>query len=262
MKRSSIFSIYLSIFLLMTVLGYCFDSYLGIWRQAIVGIILLGIGVFLRAKFSLRTENRKVVSKSGISVGVISSVVLAGGVLLAIALRLFFANLFSIGLIPNSDVTLFVRIIATVVFPSVCALCLAFYVIPSLLPVSSCICRILCTGIVFLPFCTHVVYLPSAFVLGVIYVLCDVQLTGNIGVEIFACNFALMFYDTMSISVGRVDYYLSRSMAVSFLLLAVSVCGILAYLSFRVLRDRKFKIAECLTVLLVSLIVFIVAIAI
>ena len=262
MKRSSIFSIYISIFMLLTAIGYCFDAYLGIWRQAVVGVILLAIGVVFRAKFNLCSEKRKTISKNGISVGVISSVVLAGGVLLVVALRLFFANLFSVGLIPHSDITLVVRIIATVVFPSACAVCLAFYVLPSLYPISSIIIRILCSGICFLPFCTHVVYLPSAFMLGTIYGLCDAQLAGNIGVEIFACNFALMFYDTMSISIGRVDYYLSRQMAVSFLLIALSVFGILAYLSFRVLRDRKFKMAECLTVVLISMIVFLIAIAI
>ena len=59
MKRTGIFTVYLGIYSLLTVLGYCLDAYLGIWRQGIVGILLLAIGYLFVGKFGVDYERKQ-----------------------------------------------------------------------------------------------------------------------------------------------------------------------------------------------------------
>lgn len=262
MKRSSVFSFYLLVGALITALGYYFDAYLGIWRQGIVGVLLLSIGYLLFVNYKVNSVKKKSLPIDRISVSVTAALMLAAGILFSVALRLLFAGVFSVGLIAHSTEGLMVRITATVLLPSICAMTLAFRIVPSICPCDSLFVRVLLNGICFLPFCTEWVYMPAAFVLGLIFGICDRFLSSNSGIEIFAAYFALMFYDTLSISVGRVDFGLQMDHVISFLLIALSVGLMLTYLALRTLRERKFRLAEFLTMFLLAVMILLLGIAI
>lgn len=261
MKRTGVFSIYLGIYSLLTVLGYCLDAYLGIWRQGIVGILLLAIGYLFVGKFGVDYERKQENLTERISISVSGAFMIAVAVLLGIALRLLFSNLFDGGLISHSDTSLILRILATVLLPSVCATYLSFHILPRICSVSSPLLAIFLAGLSFIPFCTEWTYIPAVLVLGVIFGICNYFHFGNVGVGIFTAYFMLMFYDTLSISIGSIDFNLSTRQVISFFIISTSISCILAYFPFRLFGKKRIDLPEFLTVIFIASIMICVGLA-
>ena len=258
MKRLGYF--YLIVMAVAMTLGYLFDDILGIWRQGIVGIPMIALGILLRRE-NVKKNSKVAMEKASVS----ATVLLACGILLTIALRLFSANLFfrmGAKAVPAYEGDSFVvRLIGSAIMPGLCAPILAFHILPSLCPVKSRAAKLLLGGFTFLPFCTVWTHLPASFLLGVIIVFCDYIQKGSRTVNAFVAYFVLMFYDTLSVSVGSVDFHLNVRQASVFFLISLAVSLFFGYLALRTLRERKLRMGEFLTVLFLSMLLLLVGIA-
>ncbi len=258
MKRLGYF--YLTVMAIVVTFGYLLDDILGIWRQGIVGIPMIAIGVLLRPA-RVKRESSASVAKMSIS----ATILLACGILLTIALRLLSANLFFFmdakAAPAYEGVSFVVRLIGSAILPGLCAPVLAFHILPSLIPSTSKWAKLILVGLAFMPFCTVWTYLPASFLLGVIIASCDYVQQGNRTVNAFVAYFVLMFYDTLSVSVGSVDFNLTVRQASVFFLISLAVALFFGYLALRTFRERKFRVGEFLTVLFLSVLLLLVGIA-
>ncbi len=256
-KGYRVFAIYLSFSALIAVLGYVFDGTLGIWRQTLVGGALLLTGLLVAGKQG-RVE--RINGQGGKSALLSSSVVLAFGILLAISLRLMFAKIAPPNTLAHSDVKFIWRFVATALVPSLCVWTLG-KVLNSVSPKTGKVAMILISGLSMMPFCTDWQFLPAAFVLGAVIGACDLIRSGVRFANIFVSYLILLFYDTLSISIGSIDFNLTLKMVFSFFLISLSLGVLFVYLALRPIRERKFHIAEFLTILLICAILLLVAIA-
>lgn len=258
MKKSSIFSVYLAIFAVVTALGYLLDGYFGIYRQVGFSAVLVGIGWLFGGRGQKESSEKgyKNVRSSLSGVIVFSCLILA-----ALAIRLLFAQLVSDTLLPHADKGLWWRVVSTVFIPSFFTLEL-IRIAERMQPFRHPMCKMLIVGMCFTPFCTHALFIPSAFLFGAGCFGIKEYLSGKYRLEMFVSYYlVMMFYDTLSISVGSIDFNLTLRMAFSFLLISLSLGVLFAYLALRPIKERKFRVAECLTVLLICAILLLVAIA-
>ena len=260
MKRSNTLYVYLGIFSALTVLGYCFDGYLGIWRQTIVGAALLAIGfcfLFQDLKNNPKSEKK---SRSFISMLSVSCII-ACGILVSISARLITTNLLAVKAPRYADVDIYQRVLATVLLPSIGATVLGFILFPCMTAGKGKWIRLATQALAFVPFCTHSAYIPAAILFGLLCGLCDGYLVKIRWEEIFVSYAVLLFYDTLSISLGSIDFNLSMRQAFSFTFISLSICFMLAYFSFRVCKERKIHIPELLTELLMAIILLCIGLA-
>ncbi len=257
MKRHRMFAIYLSFSALIAVLGYVFDETFGIWRQAVVGALLLLVGLLLTHK---QGSVEKTNGQNGQIALLSSSIVLAFGILLAITLRLLFSKIALPNMLAHSEVKFIWRFTATALVPSI-AVWLFGNLLGNVYPQTGKAAKILLSGVSMMPFCTDWHFLPAAVVLGAVIGACDLIRSGARFANIFVSYLILLFYDTLSISIGSIDFNLTLKMVFSFFLISLSLGVLFVYLALRPIRERKFQIAEFLTILLICAILLLVAIA-
>ena len=261
MKRSGVLYVYLGIFSALTVLGYCFERYLGIWRQSIIGLLLLTIG-FCFYFFGTEKQKEKGKRENRFPMSILSvSTVIASGLLLSISVRLLITNLIPKTVLQYSSAGLSDRVIATVLIPSICVAVIAFVLFPRFTKEKAWWLKVSIVSVSFAPFCTNAAYIPAVMLFGLICGVCNEYLIKIRWEEIFVYYLVLLFYDTLSISIGSIDFNLTMHQVLSFLFISLSLCCMLVYLAFRALREKRVRIAEFLTVLLIAVILLCVGLA-
>ena len=258
MKKSSIFSIYLAIFVTVTALGYFLDGYLGLDLKIFFGAALVIIGWLFGGREQKKSRDKED-KKTRLSLS--GTVLFACLILGALAIRLLCAQLVSDTLLSHADMGLWWRVVSTVFISAFLTLGL-IRIVERLNPIRHPMCRMLTVGMCFTPFCSHALFTLSAFLFGVGCFWIKERLSGKYRVDLIVTyHLVMLFYDTLSISIGSIDFNLTIQMALSFFLISLSV-GILAvYMAFRPMKEKKFHVAELLTVLLVCVILLLVAFA-
>ena len=261
MKRFGVLYVYIGIFSVLTVLGYCFERYLGIWRQSIVGFLLLAIG-FCFYFFCTEKQKDKGKRENRFPMSILSvSMVIASGLLLSISVRLLVTNLIPKTVLQYSSAGLCDRVIATVLLPSICAAVIAFVLFPHFTKEKPWWLKVSIASISFAPFCTNAAYIPAVMLFGLICGVCNEYLIKIRWEEIFVYYLVLLFYDTLSISIGSIDFNLNMRQVVSFLFISLSISCILTYLSIKALRKKRILIPELLTVVLITFILLCISLA-
>ena len=261
MKQKSLFVSYLLLFAALTVAGYLLDPILGVWRQGCVGVLLLAVGILLRSRVDKQNNHARLGGRFSPS----ATLLLAGGILMAFSLRLLMAVLlgkmgYSAPLVyPNAGFGM--RILATVILPTLCAPVLGLYIFPALCPRKGALPTIGCCMIAYIAFGSSPVHLLSAVALGGVIGYMQTLSAGNCMVYTFVSYFMLMFYDTFAISLEAMDLNLDVTRAISFFLFALALTALLGYFSLLLAKKRKFHIGEMLTLLFVVVIIILIAVA-
>ena len=264
MKCTKSFKIYTIIFSLITITGYCLDTYLGIWRQALVGALLLISGIIVCSR--LPHEGIKDDTTPSVGIDISATLILACSVLLTLMLRLITANilicLHANPKVPYAGAGFIVRLFGTVVLPTLFVCVLGFYILPKISAFKSKFGQYLCILMAYIPFCTSYVYLPSILFLSACIYLCERLQRGNYALNIFVSYSVLVFQDTFAVSIGSLDLNMRLLTTLGLLLVSCGVVLVISYLSLRIIKQKVWHIGEFLTVLLASLLLFIVGIAI